>query len=140
MTQPSLQMPPEFVPEYNKPDAPGITMNFDNSVSIYYVVNAQETFEAAALSVFNLLREAQDRYPGWSRVLYLDIEGHVDQQGNFEDDFVEFQQELLFSTVAPFLCAFETPLTGGLINPDPQRNDVPDELVIRPPQGPVGLN
>ncbi len=135
-----LQMPPEFVPEYNKPDAPGITMNFDNSVSIYYIVTAHETFEDAAVAVFKLIREAQDRYPGWSRVLYLDIEGHVDQRGNFEDDFVEFQQELLFSTAAPFLSAFETPLTGGLINPDPQRNDVPDELVIRPPEGPIGLN
>ncbi len=133
-------MDPEFVPEYNKPDAPGITLNFDNSVSIYYVVSVDESFEEAAFALFDLVREAQGRYPGWSRVLYLDIDGHIDAKGNFEDDFVEFQQELLFSTLAPFLCAFETPLTGGLINPDPQRDDLPDGLVIRPPEGPSGLN
>jgi len=27
--------------------------------------------------------------------------------------------------------ALETPITGGLVNPEPQRNDIPDELVLR---------
>ena len=122
---------PPFEPEYRKPDSPGITMNFDNTVSIRHVVRAEESFEEAAQAVFGMIREAQSRYPDWPRVLYLDIEGHRGSDAGFDDDFVEFQQELLFSTIAPFLTAFETPLTGGLVNPDPQRNDPPDELVIR---------
>ncbi len=108
-------------------------MNFDNTVSIYCVVGASQSFEAAASSVFGLIKEAQRRYPGWVRILYVDIEGHRDDHGRFDEDFVEFQQELFFSTIAPFVTAFELPLTGGLINPSPQRNDLPDELVIAPP-------
>ena len=125
---------PQFVPEYRKPESPGVSMNFDNTISIYYVVREDDTFEGAAEAVFQLIREAQSSYPAWPRILYLDIEGHRRSETVFEDDFVEFQQELLFSTMAPFLTAFETPLTGGLVNPDPQRNDLPDELVIRGPQ------
>lgn len=119
-----------LIPEYNKPDAPGITMNFDNTVSVYHVVAEDDAFEQAAQDVVGLLREAEERFPGWPRVFYLDIVGHVDETGRFTDDFVEFQQEFLFSVVAPFVTALETPLTRGLVNPDPQRNDVPDRLRI----------
>ena len=118
------------VPDYNKPDAPGIAMNFDNTVSLYHIVGPEHTFERAAEEVVALLREAEERFPGWPRVLYLDIAGHLDEQGRFTNDFVEFQQEFLFSVVAPFVTAFETPLTGGLVNPEPQRNDVPDRLRV----------
>ncbi len=126
-------MEPDFVPEYRKPDAPGVWMNFDNTVSIYSVVDERESFEEAAQAVFALVQEAQQRYPGWTRVLYVDITGHRDEWGRFTEDFVEFQQELFFATIAPFVTAFDLPLTGGLINPSPQRNDLPDELVIRAP-------
>ncbi len=119
-----------LIPEYNKPDTPGITMNFDNTVSLYHVVAEDDGFEQAAQDVVALLREAEERFPGWPRVFYLGIVGHVDATGRFTDDFVEFQQEFLFSVVAPFVTALETPLTGGLVNPEPQRNDVPDRLRI----------
>ncbi len=122
-----------FIPEYGKPVRPGITMNPDNTVSVYHIVSEEDSFEVAAGAVFDLIRRAQTLYPDWPRVLYLDIRGHKQPHGGFEDDFVEFQQELLFSTMAPFLTALDTPLTGGLINPEPQRNDIPDELVIAPP-------
>ena len=118
-----------FVPEYNKPDAPGIWMNFDNTVSLYHVVAAHEGFEVAAQSLFGLVREAQQRFPDWPRVLYLEIDGHVDALGRFEGDMVELQQEFLFSTIAPFLTALETPLVSAL-NPERQRNDVPDALAF----------
>lgn len=119
-----------LIPDYNKPDAPGIAMNFDNTVSVYHVVAEGDAFEQAAQDVVALLREAEERFPGWPRVLYLDIAGHLDEKGRFTDEFVEFQQEFLFSVVAPFVTALEAPLTGGLVNPDPQRNDVPDRLRI----------
>lgn len=119
-----------LIPDYNKPDAPGIAMNFDNTVSLYHVVAEDDGFEQAAQDVVALLREAEERFPGWPRVLYLDIAGHVDATGRFTDEFVEFQQEFLFSVVAPFVTALETPLTRGLVNPEPQRNDVPDRLRI----------
>ncbi len=126
-------MPPDFIPSYNKPDAPGVWMNFDNTVSVYHAVAAADAFEAAAEALFAVLREAQERFPGWPRVLYLDIEGHRDAHGRFEPDFVEYQQEFLFGVIAPFTTALEAPLTGPLLNPNPQRNDLPDRLRIGEP-------
>ena len=119
-----------FVPDYRKPEAPGLAMNGDNTVSLYHIVAAEDGFERAAHDVAALLREAQERFPGWPRVFYLDIAGHADAEGRLAEDFVEFQQEFFFAVVAPFVTAFELPLTGGLVNPDPQRNDVPDRLSI----------
>ncbi len=122
---------PPFVPAYHKPEAPGISMNFDNTVSIYHVVQREDDFERAAQDVFDRVKEAQARFPDWPRVLYLDILGHADARHGFDDEFIEFQQEFWFSAIAPFLTGFELPVTGALINPDPQRNDLPDELIIQ---------
>jgi hypothetical protein len=126
--------PTAGAPAYEKPKSPGIAMNFDNSVSLYHVVRADETFEAAASGLFALLLEAQRRFPDWPRAYYVDIDGHVDDSGRYEEDFVELQQEFFFSTIAPFVTALELPLTGPLLNPEPQRNDLPDELVVAPPK------
>ncbi len=103
-------------------------MGFDNTVALYHVVTPDETFEQAAGAVFGLLREAQMRYPGWPRVMYIDVNGHAGEAAGFDPDFYEFQQDFLFSVVAPFVTAMDAPLTGGLVNPEPQRNDVPDRL------------
>lgn len=131
--EPDEKLPP-VVPEYNKPEAPGIWMNFDNSVSLYHVVSAGDDFEAAARDAFALVKEAQERFPDWPRVYYLDIEGHTNERHGFEDAFIEFQQDFFFSTLAPFLTGLDLPLTGPLINPEPQRNDLPDTLVVRRPE------
>jgi hypothetical protein len=117
-------------PVFNKPETPGIAMNFDNSVGVYHIVGPEDSFETAAREVFALLIEAEQRFPGWPRTFYLDIEGHTDAEGRLADDFVEFQQEFLFSVVGPFVTAMHTPLTGGVLNPEPQRNDLPDRLRI----------
>ncbi len=121
---------PLFVPEYAKPDAPGVHMGFDNTVALYHVVAPDESFEEAAQAVVALLRQAQDQFPDWPRVVYLDVAGHEGEAAGFDPDFYEFQQDFWFSAVAPFTSAFETPLTGGMVNPEPQRNDVPDRLRI----------
>jgi len=119
------------IPEYNKPEAPGIWMNFDNTVGIYHIIQPEDTFDQAAQAVFSLVKQAQTEFPDWPRTLYIDILGHLDEHGRFDEAFVEFQQEFLFSTWAHFVAALETPLTGPLVNPNPQRNDVPDSLAIQ---------
>lgn len=121
---------PPVIPDYNKPDTPGIWMNFDNSVSIYHVVEPKDDFETAARDVFAYLKKAQEDFPDWPRVFYIDINGHDGEQAGFDADFYEFQQEFFFSTLAPFLTGFELPLTGALLNPERQRNDLPDRIVI----------
>ncbi len=117
-------------PAYSKPETPGISMNFDNSISLYHIVGPSDSFEDAVQDLFSLLREAQTRFPDWPRAFYVDINGHLDDEGRYVEDFVELQQEFFFSTIAPFVSALELPLTGPLANPEPQRNDVPDKLLI----------
>lgn len=126
------QDPPDFVPEYNKPDVPGIHMNFDNTVSLYHIVEEEDDFETAAQDIFSLLAEAQDEFPDWPRVLYLDIEGHVRDDGRLKEDMVELQQEFLIAAMGKFFTALALPLVS-VVNPDDQVNDVPDELVLQPP-------
>lgn len=125
---------PPFVPEYNKPDAPGIHMNFDNTVSIYHIVGPEDDFDTAAHDIFVLLKEAQERFPDWPRVLYLDIRGHLDEQGRFEPDFVELQQEFLIQALGSFFTALAMPLLS-VVNPEEQKNELPDRLVLKMPEG-----
>ncbi len=127
-------MEPSFIPQYQKPDEPGVAMNFDNTVSLLQRVGPEDTFDQAAREAFRLIREAQRQYPDWPRVFYLEIEGHKGEQKGYDSDFFEFQQEFWFATIAHFVTAFETPLVGGLMNPQPQRNDIPDELSINTPE------
>ncbi len=122
---------PPFTPEYNKPESPGIWMNFDNTVSIYMIVTREMSFPEAAQAAFQIVKDAQDQFPDWPRSFYLDIEGHKMADLSYEDKWVEFQQEFWFSTLAHFLTSFDLPLTGPLLNPNLQRNDLPDSLDIR---------
>lgn len=122
---------PPFIPEYNKPESPGIWMNFDNTVSIYMIVTQEMSFPEAAQAAFQVVKDAQDRFPDWPRSFYLDIEEHKMTDLSDEDRWVEFQQEFWFSTLAHFLTSFDLPLTGPLLNPNLQRNDLPDSLDIQ---------
>ncbi len=122
---------PPFIPEYSKPESPGIWMNFDNTVSIYMIVTPEMSFPEAAQAAFQIVKDAQNRFPDWPRSFYLDIEGHKMVDMSHEDKWVEFQQEFWFSTLAHFLTSFDLPLTGPLLNPNLQRNDLPDSLGIR---------
>ncbi len=126
-----MEAHPPSSPTYNKPETPGIWMNFDNTVSIYVVIRESDDFESSAQCVFQAVVDAEERFPGWPRMFYLDVVGHRDSHGDFHEDFIELQQEFWFSTVAPFLTGFDLPLTGPLINPSPQRSDLPDSLAIR---------
>jgi hypothetical protein len=64
--------------------------------------------------------------------LYLDIEGHIDEEGRFDDEMVELQQEFLVAAMGRFLTALALPLVN-LLNPNRQHNDLPDELVLQAP-------
>lgn len=104
-------------------------MNFDNTVSLYHIVGEEDAFEQAAHDLFTLVQEAQERFPDWPRLLFLEIRGHLDALGRFEEAFVELQQEFMFGFLGPFLTAVDLPLVSAL-NPEPQRNDLPDKIVI----------
>ena len=122
----TLDSPP-VIPKYNKPESPGIWMNFDNTVSIYMIIGREMGFLEAAQAAFLIIKDAQERFPDWPRSFYLDIENHK----KVPEKWIEFQQEFWFSALAPFLTSFELPLTGPLLNPNLQQNNLPDSLIIK---------
>lgn len=122
-------------PNYDKPDEPGLYMNAEDTVvSIYHVVEPGDDFYTAAKDIFTWLFEAQERFPDWPRVLYVDIEGHSGDRKGFDADFFEFQQEFMLGAMGPYFTAIDLPLTGPLINPEQQENDVPERLKINTPE------
>jgi hypothetical protein len=123
---------PDFVPEYNKPEAPGLHMNFDNTVSLYHIVEDEDDFEAAAHDLFSLLHTAQAEFPDWPRVLYLDIVVHERADVRQAEDMIELRQEFLLAAMGKFFTALALPLVS-VVNPEAQVNDLPDELVLQPP-------
>lgn len=124
------QSSPPFIPAYNKPDSPGVWMNFDNTVAIYLIITGKMSFVEAAQQAFSMVKDAQTRFPDWPRIFYLDVGRHSGTDQAFDDEMIEFQQEFWFSAIAPFLTSFDLPLTGPLVNPNTQRNDIPDSLAI----------
>ena len=83
-------------------------------------------------ALFELVRSALQREPGKGRILYLDIDGHRDDQGRFDPDMLELQSAFIEGFLIPFLAEARLPGDVHLVNRTAQRDDVPDKLEIRP--------
>ena len=91
------------------------------------------------------MKPQQKRFPCFERHRKSTLIGRVSSiwilkaikapQSGFDADFFEFQQEFWFKTIAHFVTAFDTPMVGGLVNPNPQQNNVPDTLKVDLPTG-----
>jgi hypothetical protein len=98
----------------------------DRAIAIYHCVYEQEGFETTAQSLFQLIKSAEQEFPGKTRRLYLDIEGHRNSESGFDSDMTEFLPQVL----SDHLSEFSTPL-GHCTNPKAQDNDIPPALVIQ---------
>src|SRR5262245_3143038 len=107
----------------SKPNASG------DATAIYHRVYAQEGFAEAAQTLFKLVQEAQRQQPNKKRLLYLDIEGHRNKQGGFDDDMLELQTHFLVGFLSRFLTEFNCPLASAK-NEKVQENDIPESLDI----------
>ena len=102
------------------------------AIALYHVVYEHEGFEDAAQSLFKLVREAQARFPNQRRALFLDIEGHRNEQGAFDADMFELQKDFLIGFLGQFLSEIHCPL-ATLHDRNAQNNGVPGDLEIRAP-------
>jgi hypothetical protein len=59
------------------------------AVALYHLVYAHEGFDEAGQALFKLVQQAQKLQPNKPRLLFLDIEGHRNEQGGFDVDMVE---------------------------------------------------
>lgn len=105
----------------------------EQMIGVYHKVMRRENFEKAALDLVKLLAETQRKVPGRPRALYLDIDGHRNKEGGFDDDMMELQQEFAMGFLMEFFTEMNLPL-GKVINQRPQNNDVPEQLEIIGPQ------
>jgi hypothetical protein len=97
--------------------------------AIYHRVYAHEGFDEAAQTLFKLVKKAQEVQPNKKRMLFLDIDGHRNEQGGFDTDMFELQTQFLMGFLSRFLTEFSCPLGAGK-NTKVQENDIPDVLNI----------
>ena len=62
-------------------------------IALYHRVMRRENFEKAAKDLFDLLKGAQIQSPNCPRALFVDIDGHRNDQGGFDNDMYELQKE-----------------------------------------------
>lgn len=98
-------------------------------VALYHVVFSYENFNVSAQILFGLLKNAQEKYPDIPRYLYLDIEGHRNLKGGFDDDMFELQKEFMLGFLMCYFTEINIPL-GKFVNKKCQLNEVPEILEI----------
>jgi hypothetical protein len=80
--------------------------------AVYHAVKRHEDFETAAQMLFELTREAAQRFPGKPRHLFLDIDGHRNSEGGFDHDMLELQQQFLMEFIGPYYSEVHAPLVN----------------------------
>jgi hypothetical protein len=103
----------------------------EKPIGLYHVVYPHEGFNEAATALFEVVRGAEQRSPGQRRVLYLDIDGHRNDEGGYDLDMYELQTHFVVDFLMPFLTESHLPIGLHIANPKPH-NDVPDMPEIRP--------
>jgi hypothetical protein len=101
------------------------------AIALYHVMYAHETFDDIAEHLFQLVKHAAQDFPGQKRILYFDIDEHRNEAGGWDHDAFELQHSFVLSFLMPYLSEAHVPLMG-VTNPRPQRDDLPDSLMITP--------
>lgn len=98
-------------------------------IAIHYTALKSENFYDVANALFNNIKDAIDKMPNYTRILYLDIEGHTDEDGKFDDDMQEIQEYFVLYYLMPYITEVVMPI-GHFKNIGEQVDDIPDELKI----------
>ena len=110
---------------------PRKAIKYDESgVALYHCVDENEGFNEAAQAIFELVMDAQNKFPGKKRHLYLDIEEHRNGAGGFDSEMFELQKDFVLGFLLQFVTEVNTPLYHAK-NDNHQNNDVPQELHIQ---------
>lgn len=101
-------------------------------VGLYHDMRVYENFERCAQRLFEVLQHAQRISPNAPRILYLDVQGHRNESGEFDRDAYELITHFSLEFLGDYLTEIHTPLMDAT-NRKPQRNDLPARLQIVPP-------
>lgn len=100
-------------------------------VAIYHRVKKNEDFEKSAKLLFQLVHKSKMTNPGKPRVLYLDIDGHRNEEGGFDEEMYSFQKDFIIGYLMNFLTEIHIPLVTAK-NSQPQSEELPNILRILP--------
>lgn len=103
-----------------------------NAAVLYHPIFPEEGIEDASQHLFQLIKGAQQKFPGKARFLGIDIFGHRGEDGAFDQDMYLFQVEVLLKKFLPFLTELTLPHPFNVTvrNPNPQLNEIPDAFVL----------
>lgn len=101
----------------------------NKAIALYYLVNEETTFEEAAQGILELLNKSSKHSIFQDRILYIDIEGHIDSEGNYDRDMKELQQQFITDFLLQYFVEINTPLKK-YTNEKSQNNELPDALRI----------
>ncbi len=99
----------------------------NSRIAIYHAIFPDEDFETSASTLMKLVSSAQENYPNRKRALYLDIDGHRNEKGGFDNDMFELQRYFLLGFLMQYLSELYIPMMA-VQNNKFQRNDIPSEL------------
>ncbi|MNH49980.1 hypothetical protein D3C73_15800 [compost metagenome] len=97
------------------------------TIGLYHDMLVSENFDRCAQRIFSILRKAQKEFPGKKRVLYLDVQGHRNSAGGYDDDAYEIISHFALTFLGPYLSEIHTPLLH-VRNPQKQNDDMPEQL------------
>lgn len=100
-----------------------------NNIVITYRVKENENFETAASKIYKSIYRIQEQNPDKERTLIVEIEGHRNDQGGYDNDMFELQYEFLLKNMMQYLHALHIPL-ASLTNNKKQKDLPSDCLVI----------
>jgi len=101
----------------------------NQKVVIYHLVLKMEKFLTSAEHIMSLLRSAQKMQPGKRRCLFLDIEGHRNENGGFDQDMFELQRHFILGFASQWLSEMHLPLTSVKCE-QIQSDDIPQTLDV----------
>lgn len=70
-------------------DRRGLMEEQKKNIVVYHRILSRENFETAAKNLIHLLADVQEKNADMSRILYVDIDGHRNQNGGFGKDMLE---------------------------------------------------
>ena len=105
-----------------------------SGAGIHYTVPADEGFEQSARALFALVQQASHQNAGRPRHLHLEIEGHTNAAGGFDQEMLKLQRDFVCGALLPYLTRASTPLLEAK-NPGAQTEVIPDDLLINASAG-----
>lgn len=110
-------------------DPENINQLHTKKMLIYHNILATENFADSANQIFKLLTHCIKTSPNKKRILFLDIEQHLNKKGGFDHDMFELQHHFIPNVILPFLTECYLPLMS-LKNKRTQRKNIPEGLKI----------